>query len=165
MWLIATTKPRQEYRARQNLAQQGMRPWLPLCIVQRTIRRHQVTIPEPLFPGYIFIEVDDLAGCSAINNTRGISRLLSDKDGRPSIVSPQVIASVRAMLPNDGPLDMRSPHGHPWRRNQTLRVLSGPFESLSGLCTAISRDRVTILLDLLGRGVQISLPSSAVTAA
>lgn len=165
IWLIATTKPRQEYRARQNLLQQGLLPFLPLCIVQRNIRRHHLVMPEPLFPGYIFIQAEDYSQCSAINNTRGVSKLLTDPDGKPSVVKPEIINGIRAMLPNDGPLDMRTPENHPWKRNQPLRVLSGPFEHLTGICTSISKDRVTILLDLLGRGVQISLSSSAVTAA
>ena len=50
-WYLVKTKPRQEKRAKQNLANQGYVPFLPMAKI-----KNRVVV---LFPDYLFIQLNE----------------------------------------------------------------------------------------------------------
>ena len=77
-WYVVHTRPHQERRAEANLLRQGYRAWLPQMERSRRHARRIETVRTPLFPGYLFVELDIAreAWC-AINGTFGVRRARS----------------------------------------------------------------------------------------
>ena len=55
MWYVAHTKPREEFRALENIERQGFEPYLPTLRRDKIIRGALAVKIEPLFARYLFI--------------------------------------------------------------------------------------------------------------
>src|ERR1700704_636943 len=83
-WFLAHTQPKCEWKAELHLGAQGFRTYLPR--IRKTVRhaRQLRTIQAPLFPRYLFMILDlERDRWSSVRSTVGISRLLTQQDGRP----------------------------------------------------------------------------------
>ena len=79
-WYLIYTKPRQEQRALLNLEQQGYECYLPLHAAEKLQRGKLSVVEEPLFPRYLFIQLDtSQTGKSwgPIRSTKGVSHLVA----------------------------------------------------------------------------------------
>ena len=56
-WFVVQTKPRQEQIALDNLSRQGYHSYLPRLCQQKRRRDQWHTVVEPLFPGYLFVQL------------------------------------------------------------------------------------------------------------
>lgn len=150
-WHLVQTKPGQIQTADANLRRQGITTFIPLIRAVQKRGGRRITTRRPLFANYIFIGVDPAEmRWSAINSTYGVSRLVSFEAGRPAVVRDTLIEALRVRCDEDGcvagPDDLRV--------GEQVKILSGPFADLVGRVDRLdSRDRVRILLDLLGQDV------------
>ena len=77
-WYVAHTKPGAERLAEGNLERQGFHAYLPRARLRKRGARGASTVTVPLFPRYIFIQLDlENAPWRAVNSTYGISKLVS----------------------------------------------------------------------------------------
>ena len=162
-WYVAHTHVHAEAKAAINLARQGYSVFFPrYCKRRRHARRIEI-VPAPLFPRYLFVLID-LASqrWRAIESTFGVHHLVRHGD-KPALVPEQVIASLKNREDADGfvRLDRSA-----FARGDLVRVRCGAFGDNLGLFEAMSdRERVTILLDLLGRKVRVVMDAEAIEAA
>ena len=127
-------------------------------ITKRKAKQFQTTL-RPLFPGYLFVQVDQLAGnWRKINNTRGVTRLVHLGE-EPCPVPDTVIAAlfkrcdVNQVLQDSGLLEI----------GKHARISEGPFSGLIAEIIAIKPDsRVHLLLDIMGQSTDITVTSSAI---
>lgn len=56
-WYLIFTKPRQEYRALENLQYQGFECYLPLLLSETVVSGVMALEHQPLFPRYLFIRL------------------------------------------------------------------------------------------------------------
>lgn len=92
-----------------------------------------------------------------------MARLVSNGDD-PAVVPEGVVSALRSREDKDGfiNLDRRAN----FAPGDKVRVLAGAFMDSAGLFNAVAdRDRVSILLDLLGRKVRVLLDADMVAAA
>ena len=161
-WYVAQTQVRAEERARINLRRQGFEPYLPRYQRERRHARRRDLVKAPLFPGYIFVQFDlEAAAWRSINGTYGISQLVCFGD-RPAAVPEGVVEEIVARENQDGliPLQPRS-----FRKGEALRIVSGALAECFGLFERMAdRDRVILLLDLLGRKVRVEARRQTVAA-
>ncbi len=119
-WYVVHTKARQELLAAGLLEQhQAVTVLLPQ-VRQRT--RGQMRV-APLFPGYLFVELDlEQVEASAVNNTPGVVRLVAF-GGVPKPVPGRVIEALQARLAE---LDAQGglPQ-HPFRAGDRVRLKEG----------------------------------------
>jgi len=96
MWLIAKTKVNQENRAEKNLINQGFTCFLPKITRRKLLNSHWIDKSEVLFTSYIFIKKDNFCpNLALINNTYGVSRLLTSNDtGLPHFISSAIINDI-----------------------------------------------------------------------
>ena len=154
-WYLAQLRPGAFERARINLDRQGFACFMPLRA--RTIRRSGRLQPvrHPLFPGYIFVQIDPGSqGWRKINSTFGVARLVSLEPNRPTPVPPEVMEGLFARCDADtwhmAPQDLQP--GHP------ARLVQGPFcEMMAVVETVPEKDRVFVLLDLMGRTTRVGV--------
>lgn len=149
-WYVAQTHPRHETVALAHLRRQRFNGFLPLIKTARGVL-------SPLFPGYLFVELDLCERWQAVNGTRGVRRLLGGENPLPVPVG-----YVEALEPRRALLGVQSA----WEAGKTrLRMVGGQFMGFEGLYQATAGERVKILLQLLGRSVVVSAPSVAVEVA
>lgn len=156
-WFCIWTKPSQERTALQELRQQGYPTYLPLWLRRVNLRETRI---EPLFPRYLFAQpIDGL--WASMRSTRGVSDVIRDPTGTPREVPTR---AVQALLDQCAPnLVIYPPEPRVIRPGDTaVRALEGPLAGFSGICTKTTRDRVWLLLELLGRPTEVEFNRNAV---
>ena len=159
-WFAVMTKPRQERRALENLQRQKFASYLPL-IMERRRRAGQVGwVQVPLFPRYLFVEVDPgRQSIAPIRSTLGCVDVVKAA-GQPTAVPAPVIEHIRARI------NLRRDNATEWSKGQALTVLEGPFAGVESVFLArTSAERVRVLLYWLGQWQRATLPETAVASA
>jgi len=163
-WFVAHTQPHAEAKATAHLNRQGFEIYFPRYLKRRRHARRVETVAAPLFPRYLFVAVDLAAQrWRSIYSTVGVHRLVCNGD-EPSAVPDGVVEALKSREDGNGfiKLDRRPP----FRGGDKIRVLDGVFSSCFGLFEGLAeRERIAILLDLLGRKVRVVLDADLIAAA
>jgi transcriptional antiterminator RfaH len=147
-----------------HLGRQGFDVYVPRYLKQRRHARRIEKVAAPLFPGYLFVAIElATQRWLSIDSTIGVARLVRHGD-RPAPVPRPVIDALMSRHDFDGFVRLeRRPRFAP---GDKIRVVGGAFCDCLGLYEGMSaRERVTILLELLGRKVLVVLDSESVEAA
>jgi transcriptional antiterminator RfaH len=163
-WYVAQTHPRAEAKAAAHLGRQGFSVYLPRYLKRRRHARRIETVAAPLFPRYLFVAVDMATQrWRAVQSTIGVMQLVCNGD-EPAAIHSRIIEGLKSRESDLGfiHLDQRQK----FRPGDKLRVIDGVFCDTLGLFEGMTdNERVTILLDLLGRKVRVILDAELVTAA
>ena len=153
-WLVVRTKARQEGRAMNHLQEQGFKvycPQMPKYDVLKEVAGKQV-----LFPGYCFVESGERS-VSSVRSTPGVIALVSfGSEGKPALVSAGVLEEIRRV---ESFCCENSPG---LQSGDVVSLVGGPFKGLQGFYSRRSKDRVEVLLIVLGRQQRVLVPSSHV---
>jgi transcriptional antiterminator RfaH len=163
-WYVVQTQPHAESKAIGHLVRQGFAAYLPRYLKRRRHARKIETVAAPLFPRYLFVTVDmETQRWRSIHSTFGVSRLVCNGD-EPAPVPEAVVAELQSRVDAQGFVRLeRRPQFVP---GEHVRIVDGVFADSLGLFEGMAdRERVAILLDLLGRKVRILLDENAIRAA
>jgi transcriptional antiterminator RfaH len=162
-WYVAHTKPGQERMAEGHLQRQGFTVYLPLREKKRRVAKRSVVIAAPLFPGYLFVELDlSVDRWRSVNGTFGVAYLVGAGD-RPSAAPIGVVDAIRAREDANGVVPIHEPS--PYTPGQAVTITQGPLAAQTGFFKCDNdNDRVTVLLGLLGREMEFKLPGDAIRA-
>lgn len=163
-WYVAQTHPHGEERAVSNLRRQGFETYVPRYLRRRKHARKVEMIASVLFPRYVFVAFNPLVHrWLSIRSTSGISLLITQGD-TPLPVPAGVVEGLRGREGEDGLITLGM--GPSFVPGDKVRVVGGAFDEALGLFETINdAERVTILLDLLGRKVRVVLGVDQVVAA
>jgi transcriptional antiterminator RfaH len=163
-WYVVQTQPNAENKACAHLARQGFATYLPRYLKRRRHARRVETVAAPLFPRYLFVLIDmTKQRWRSIYSTIGVSRLICAGD-TPTPVADEVVAMLKQREDAAGFVKLERPP--PFHVGEIIRIVYGAFTDCLGLYDSMSdRDRVAVLLDLLGRKVRVLVDAEAVTAA
>lgn len=157
-WYLVYTKPRQEEVALTNLVRQGYGAYLPRV---RQVRRRQgrrLEVVEPLFPRYLFIHLD--AGTDnwgPIRSTIGVASLVRFGQ-EPARVPDSLVEFLKERESAEGLHEWAAPE---LRIGDRVRVAEGVFHGYDGILLArSSRERVLVLLDILGKKIRAQVSTS-----
>lgn len=154
-WYLMQTKPRQELVAEDNLLRQGYGCYLPRFRAEKVRRGVMAVVDEPLFPGYVFVDVSEGQSTSPLRSTigcRGVVRF----GQRLADVPIDLVESIR-MRCAEAPVTARFAEG------DKVRIVDGGLAGLEGIfCSLEGEDRVLILLTLLQRQQKVAVPLGAV---
>ena len=161
-WYLVQLKPNGHRLAKANLERQGFKTFLPLQNVTKRSAHKFVDRHVPLFPGYMFVELDTAQNAwRKVNSTLGVARIVS-LGGTPTPVPSAIINEFISRCDDDGIL--RPTLG--LEVGQDVQVLRGPFANFVAKVEEISPDqRVWILIDLLGQSSRISVTKDAIALA
>jgi transcriptional antiterminator RfaH len=158
-WTAARYVPAQERLALHFLRLAGFEVYLPRLREQRIVRGRRVEVTPALFPGYCFVMIE--LQWHAAHRAPGTLGLVMNGGG-PAHVPDNVIAELRSRERN-GLITLPKPRG--LRVGDRVRVVTGPFAGQFALYAGQSpRDRVAVLLSLLGGTVKVELPKTSVEA-
>lgn len=162
-WYVVNTLANQEARADLNLRRQGYQSWLPAMSRLRRHARRIDNVRAPLFPGYLFVSLDiEQEAWSSINGTFGVRRLLCLRD----LPAPLPSAFVDALKSSVGADCLVTGFEPSLRPGQKVRIMAGPFlDCIATLVSFASKDRIAVLLDMLGREVTTVVSRRGVTPA
>ena len=163
-WYVAQTHPHAEMKAKDHLERQAFEVFLPRYLKKRRHARRIDTIAAPLYPGYLFVGIDlGTQRWRSVHSTIGVSRLIC-RGEEPAAVSQAVIEELKRRLDESGLIRLeRRPR---FSKGDKVRVVDGAFADCLGLYEGMTdRERVSILLDLLGRKVRVLLAAELVDAA
>lgn len=151
-WYLLQCKPRQGFRAEEHLSRQGFHCYHPIIDIERIQQNRRVRSSESLFPGYLFIRLDNTTdNWRPIRSTRGVNRIVSF-NGQPLPVDDALIEQIRTRSAAGVPLPSLQP-GDP------VRITTGPFAELEVIFQSFDgQERAIILLNLLQRPQQVKVP-------
>ncbi len=153
-WYVANTHHGAEDKVEQHIVRQGFR-----CFVPRQIRtvRHARRLYEkrlPFFPGYLFVSFDLMRDrWRALNGTIGVRSLIMQADC-PVSCPAGLVEHFLDLTGADGVLDFEAL----FTPGQKIRVVRGPFSSLSGRLVKLnSNGRAQILLEIMNGNINVTM--------
>jgi transcriptional antiterminator RfaH len=150
MWYVIYTKRDQEKRALENLERQGFSCYLPRLRLQKLKRGAVAQVEEPLFPRYLFVQLDPEKGWGTLRSTRGVTRLVSF-GADPAPVPPLLIERLRQEERTASILPM-------FREGDGVRITSGSFSGVKGIFLMQDGDtRALVLIQLLQQPAKLQI--------
>ena len=160
-WACAQTHPRNEQLAVRNLHRQRFTAFYPFFLVKNRFSRMTV---QPVFPSYVFVELDDdVLNWPPINYTTGVKQLLtctSTHEYRHPAHIGFVDSLRRLRIWNQAAESSadRIPVG------TMVKITRGPFAQKVGLVEMSTHDRVRLLMDAFNRTCSVDFDVTAVEA-
>lgn len=163
-WFVIQTQANREAKAAHHLDRQGFEVYMPQYLKRRSHARKVDYVPASFFPGYIFVAIDIATQrWRAIQSTIGVLRLVTNGEA-PAVVPKEIVEGVRRREDDKGFIAID--HRPAFRRGDKVRVLAGAFtDSLALFDGLADRERIAVLLHLLGRKVRVQLDASMVAVA
>lgn len=149
-WYLVQTKPRQEFRALQQLQNQGFTCFLPTLQIEKVIRARLTVCVEPLFSRYLFIRQDaEGRNWSVIRNTRGVSKLVAF--GGRFATLPYVCIEALQRAQGDACKRLFDP-------GERVKITQGPFAGLEGLYQLSDGEaRALVLIELMNKPQKLKI--------
>ena len=162
-WYLIHTKPKQEFRAQENLNHQGYTTFLPTLKVQK-LKNNTVEVQEdPLFHRYLFIQLDQVqSNWFPIRSTRGVHQMVRfGMHSEPVIVPDHLVEALRTSNLVQFPAKELFNPGEP------VKINEGPFKNVEGDFLQLLKDstgesRALLLIEVLGKMQRIKVPTSYV---
>lgn len=148
-WYVVQTKPKQEFRALEQLDNQGYDCFLPTLGAEKLRRGKPQIVIEPLFTRYLFIRLDTVtSNWSPLRSTRGVSNLLAF-GGRFATMSDVVVDALRSEAEH-------RKHAPLFEVGEKVVVESGPFAGFEGVFQMTDGEaRALVLIELIHRPQQV----------
>ncbi len=161
-WYLIQCKPRLEFVALKNLNNQGYQCYLPTIKVERFLQNKIEVRRLPLFPRYLFINLDnDFASKSwaPIRSTKGVSNLVKFGETLAKIHDGLVdIIRVREFQEESQVEPI-------YKKGQNLKILEGPFAGFESIYQGADAEmRIIVLLEFMRKPVIAHLNLKNVSA-
>jgi transcriptional antiterminator RfaH len=159
-WFCLSTKRFCEHLCGSTLQQElDVEIFCPLIRFERARGSKKIWVNEALFPNYFFAHFDFSELGRRVLAVRGVRKVVSF-GGNPHPVPYEVIDQLRGAVNETGTIVVPASI----QPGETVRVLDGPFKGVRALVTRVmpGRDRVAILLEMLGAEREVEVPGAAV---
>jgi transcription antitermination factor NusG len=136
-WYVINTKPKKEFQVEKLFTEGGFRYYNPVYRQGAQVR--------PFFPGYGFLVFDFPGQYQTVKYTRGIKRVVGNKEG-PIPIPDEIIQAIKARE-IEGLIELEK-HGETPRVGDEIEVAEGPLKGLRGIFQREigDKERVMILL-------------------
>lgn len=145
-WYVAQLRAGRERVAIHGLGEQGFNSYYPQMQSTRARNGRWIDAPEPVFPLYLFLRCDpDWGAWRPINNTRGVTRLLGN--GEPCALPDREVEDLQK---RERAGQLRHPRRRQIKTGDVVEFKVGSFVGLQGVCQWTRRERIGVLLRILG---------------
>lgn len=153
-WYLLKTKSQQEAIAALNLANQDFEVFLPKAVIKNKT--------QALFPGYLFIELDDKAqNWTPIRSTKGVVNFV--RFGLSFAKVPSQIINLIRIQQQQTIEKLINICSH--QKGDAIEIQSGAFKGQQAIFQNYSaQDRIIVLLKLIGQQQETSLKEKEVVA-
>jgi transcription elongation factor/antiterminator RfaH len=153
-WYAVQCLSNREFVAATQLRNQGFTAFLPCQLKTRRHARRFDSVRRPLFPGYLFVQLDLARDrWRSVNGTLGVAKLV----GHADTPSAAPVGSIEAIRSACDEFDVMHVNGD-IAPGAAIRVACGPFSDLVGRLERLDgAERVHVLLELMGRRTSVVL--------
>lgn len=146
-WYVAQLKSGRERVAIRGLKDQGFDSFYPHMRTTRALHGRVIEVSEPVFPSYLFLrsEAENRERFQSIRYTRGVSRLLGNNEPCPI---PH--GEVERLQEREAQGLLCHAKRRPIRQGDLVEFRCGTFVGLTGVCQWTKRERIGVLLQILG---------------
>jgi len=156
-WIVLYTKPRFEKKAHLGLCDLSIETYLPLQRVVKLWSDRKKRVEEPLFPGYVFVKVNERERLCALEAPGIVSCVSFNK--RVAIVREVEIEGIRRLLGEGCPVEVL-PRVLAGTR---VKVIGGPLAGIEGVVTEVrGSSRFAVVVEVLRRSVVAEVPYECV---
>jgi transcription antitermination factor NusG len=157
-WYAIHTRSRHENKVYEGLLQKALPAFYPRIPVWSRRKDRKKIISVPLFPGYLFVEVEYLDSGKIIDilKTAGVVRILGNRqDGTPAVIPDKTMATIQKLITSE--VDIRQTQ-YP-KLGEPAIIVDGPFAGVEGHVakTDYENEIFVISFEFLNRYVSISL--------
>jgi transcription antitermination factor NusG len=156
LWYALQVKIRHEHIVERHLSARGFSSLVPRYKCRRRWSDRFQEIVLPLFPGYVFCQLD-VQERRPVITTPGVTSIV----GSGNVPIPIEEAEIRAIqVAADSGMQ-----SEPWpflRIGQRVTVTSGPLSGLEGILVELGRRHLVLSISLLQRSIAVHVENSSV---
>ena len=159
-WFCLRTHPKHEHLAASHLRRyEGLEVLNPRVKYPRSTRNGKVIVTEALFPNYLFARFNWKTSLNRVHYAPGIGGIVHFGNRWPTI-PPSVIEGLRNLVGTDEIHEIPDEV----KPGDIVDISGGAFHGLQAVVMRImpGRDRVTVLLDFLGRQTAVEVHHSSI---
>jgi transcriptional antiterminator RfaH len=129
-WYVVNTKPNHEKQAEQNIARMGIECFLPMLQEEKIIRRQRKAVIAPLFPGYLFAQINLSEHYRGVIYARGVRKIV-EFGSRPIQVDSAVIEAIKSRMVDSNVHILENQKQ--LRNGQLVQIKEGPLVGLEAV--------------------------------
>lgn len=153
-WYVTYIRRNHERVVNKILTQKGLVTFLPQIIVPSRRKDRKILIKRPLFPNYVFVELDQVReNWMKVFRTPGLVRICGN--GRPMPIPNEDIESIRIFVNSD-----RNIYPLPFLHvGSKVQVISGPLAGAVGILIREEpkKRQLVVSIELMGQSVTATL--------
>jgi transcriptional antiterminator RfaH len=161
-WLLLQTKSREESRAQEQLENQGCRVFCPYIGMEKISRGKRQVQQEPLFPGYLFLKIDDEQSSisfTSIRSTRGVSKIVRFGEDYTKLPQNLIDSILERVSQTHTPLSKNTP-----QPGNKVNITEGPFKGMEAIYQqADGAMRSMVLINLLHQQSSLTIENTAIS--
>jgi transcription antitermination factor NusG len=153
-WYALYVRSRYEKKVHQLLLEEGVVSFLPLLDTWRQWSDRKKKVSEPLFRGYVFVNIDIRKEQMMVLDTEGVVKFIGI--GRtPSVISEKDIDWLKRLVREP---DAVHRHVNALPAGQRVKVLAGPFKDFEGVVVKQGREsRLVVFFESIMQGVEVTI--------
>jgi transcriptional antiterminator RfaH len=163
VWFCLKAEPKREHLAAISLRRQfGVECLSPRLRYRKLTQRGPVWFVEAMFPGYLFARFSYPTQRRAVESSHGVRGIVRFGDGlatlpEDTVMALQSHAGAEEVVTIDTSLKI----------GQSVNIIDGPFLGLEVVITQVlpAKERIRVLLDFLGRSMEIDVSTAKVLPA
>src|SRR6266478_4842632 len=163
VWFCLKTQPKREHLAATALRRQfTVECFSPRLRFRRMTQRGPVWFVEAMFPGYLFAKFVYSTQHRAVESSHGVRGILRFGERLATLPEDTVIAlqsktGAEEVITVDSSLKIGQP----------VQLIEGPFQGLEVIVTQLlpARERIRVLLEFLGRSLEMEVAEGKVLPA
>ena len=159
-WFCVRSRPKHEHIAAAHLRKMDdVEVFLPRIQFKRGARRGMVWATEALFPGYLFAGFDWQISLRRVQSAHGVQGVVHFGEHWP-VIPEGIIADLRQLM-GTSDLHTISPEFSP---GDAVQITEGTLRGLQAVVSHVmpSRERVAVLMELLGRQITVEIKTPAI---
>ena len=153
-WYAVYVRSRYEKKVHQLLLEQDVASFLPLLETWKQWSDRKKKVSEPLFRGYVFVNIDIHKENINVLDTEGVVKFVGI-GRKPSVISEKDIDWLKKLVREPDAVN-RTVSSLP--AGQKVRVLAGPFKDFEGVVVKQAREtRLVVFFESIMQGVEVSI--------
>jgi len=156
-------EPKREHLAATALRRRfGIECLLPRLRFRKLTQRGPVWFVEAMFPGYLFAKFVYSTQHRAVESSHGVRGIVRFGDRLATLPETTIIT----LQSKAGAEEIVTVDSSP-KIGQPVHIVDGPFQGLEVVVTQVlpAKERIRVLLDFLGRSLEMEVPAEKVLAA
>jgi transcription antitermination factor NusG len=153
-WYALYVRSRYEKKVHRMLLEQKVSSFLPLLDTWKQWSDRKKKVSEPLFRGYLFVNIDIRKEQISVLDTEGVVKFIGIGK-TPSVISQRDIDWLKKLVREP---DAIHRHVDYLPAGQKVKVLAGPFRDFEGVVVKHGREsRLVVFFESIMQGVEVTI--------